>query len=99
MKNLSGLLCVVLLAACGAKTPEGTFVQNEAGVIVTPAAGNAKRVRLEVRTDRIVRVTAVADENLELPASLVVVNPGAPAPFKVEREGNDLLLITSQLIA
>ena len=99
MKILSGLLCVALLAGCGAKTPEGTFVQNEAGVIVTPASGNAQRVRLELRSERIVRVTAVADENLELPASLVVNAPAAPVAFKVERKDDSLALSTSQLIA
>jgi hypothetical protein len=46
MKILTGLLGVLLLAACTQKTPEGSFTQNEAGVIVTPASGSAKRVRL-----------------------------------------------------
>ena len=95
MKILSGLLSVLLLCACAQKTPEGSFVQNEAGVVVTPASGTAKRVRLEVRSDRIVRVTAVADENLELPASLVVVGAKPPVvAFKVQREGDDLALST-----
>jgi alpha-D-xyloside xylohydrolase len=100
MKLLSGLLCVAVLVACGSKTPEGSFVQSESGVVVTPASGSAKRVRLEVRSDRIVRVTAVADENLELPASLVVDGPKpAAVPFKVERQGDDLALTTAQLVA
>ncbi|HET9473208.1 MAG TPA: hypothetical protein VFO82_04905, partial [Steroidobacteraceae bacterium] len=100
MKILSGLLCVVLLAGCESKTPEGTFVQNESGVIVTPAAGDARRVRLELRSERIVRVTAVADENLELPASLVVTaSTTPPTAFKVERQGDAIALSTSQLVA
>ena len=100
MKFLSGLLCAALLVACGSNKPEGSFVQGESGVVVTPASGNARRVRLEVRSDRIVRVTAVADENLDLPASLVVVEPKpAAVPFKVERRGNDLALTTAQLVA
>ena len=78
MKFLTGLLCAALLAGCGAKAPEGSFVQDESGVVVTPAAGNARRVRLEVRSDHIVRVTAVADENLELPASLMVIGSEGP---------------------
>jgi len=57
MKILARLLCVALLAGCAEKTPEGSFVQDATGVVVTPAAGDAKRVRLEVRADRIVRVT------------------------------------------
>jgi alpha-D-xyloside xylohydrolase len=100
MKILTGLLGVLLLAACTQKTPEGSFTQNEAGVIVSPASGSAKRVRLEVRADRILRVTAVADENLELPASLVAIGtPAAPVSFKVERNGDDLALTTSRLVA
>jgi len=100
MKILSGLLSVLLLSACVQKTPEGSFVQNEAGVVVTPASGTAKRVRLEVRSDRIVRVTAVADENLDLPASLIVVGAKPPAvAFKVQREGNDLALTTGRMVA
>lgn len=100
MKILTGLLSVLLLAACAQKTPEGSFVQDATGVIVTPASGSAKRVRLEVRSDRIVRVTAVADENLQLPASLVVVDAKSPAvEFKVQREGDDLALSTARMIA
>src|SRR5688572_31198946 len=100
MKLLSGLLCVAVLVACGSKTPEGSFVQSESGVVVTPASGSAKRVRLEVRSNRIVRVTAVADENLELPASLMVVPTTEPVPsFMVERKGDDLMVSTALVVA
>ena len=62
--------------------------------------GESRRVRLEVRTDRIVRVTAVADENLELPKSLMVVDiDGAAAVFKVEKRDGDVVLATAQLMA
>ncbi len=100
MKILSGLLCVLLLAGCGSKTPEGAFVQDAAGVVVTPAAGDAKRVRLELRSERIVRVTAVGDDNLQLPASLIVgASSAPPVAYKLERKGDDLALATSQLVA
>ena len=100
MKILTSALCVVLLAACTAKAPEGSFVQNGLGVIVTPADGDARRVRLEVRTDRIVRVTSVSDANLDLPKSLMVVDAAAKPPaFKVETHDQDLTLTTAALIA
>ena len=100
MKFLSGLLCAALLVACGSKTPEGSFVQVENGVVVTPASGSAKRVRLELRSDHIVHVTAVADENLALPASLIVTGAKpAAVPFKAERQGDDLALTTPRLVA
>ena len=99
MKFLSGLVCV-LLVACAPKGPQGTFTQNEQGVIVTPVSGDAKRVRLEVLADRRVRVTAVPDENLELPPSLMVTETrGAAVSFKVEAKDDDLALSTSQLVA
>ncbi|HET7810101.1 MAG TPA: TIM-barrel domain-containing protein [Steroidobacteraceae bacterium] len=98
MKYLTGLLCIALVS-CGAKTPEGTFTQNETGVVVTPATGPAKRVRVAVRSDRIVRVTAVPDENLELPASLMAVEADAPPPaFKVENKDGDLTVTTAALV-
>ena len=100
MKSLSRLLCVVLLAGCAGKAPEGTFVRNEAGVIVTPADGEQRRVRLEVRTDRTLRVTSVANGNLDLPASLMVVPPGSPRPdFKVEKRDGEVVLSTSRVVA
>jgi len=100
MKFLSGLLCVAVLVGCGSKTPEGSFVQSESGVVVTPASGSAKRVRLELRSDHIVHVTAVADENLALPASLIVTGARpAAVPFKAERQGDDLALTTPRLVA
>jgi alpha-D-xyloside xylohydrolase len=100
MKILARLLCVALLVGCAEKAPEGSFVQGTTGVVVTPAAGNAKRVRLEVHSNRIVRVTAVADENLELPASLMVVPATEPTPsFMVERKGDDLRVSTALVVA
>src|SRR6186713_2674294 len=100
MKILMTLLSVALLAACTAKAPEGSFTPNESGVIVTPAAGAAKRVRLQVRADGIIRVTAVADETADAPESLMVVATGAaPTEFNVSEVGGDVLLKTARLIA
>jgi len=100
MKLLSRLLCIVLLASCASQAPEGSFAQTADGVVVTPASGSAKRVRLEVKSDRIVRVTAVPDENLDLPKSLMVVEaPATPVAFKLEKRDGEVVLETTQLIA
>jgi alpha-D-xyloside xylohydrolase len=100
MKLLPALLCAFVLAGCAADAPEGSFVQSESGVIVTPADGKDRRVRLEVRTDRTIRVTSVPDGNLELPASLMVVAPDAPrAAFKVEKREGAVVLSTARLVA
>ena len=100
MKMLTRCLCIVVLAGCASETPEGTFVENEAGVVVTPADNAQRRVRLEVRTDRTIRVTTVADASLDLPESLMVV-PGTAArsSFKVEKREGEVLLTTPRLIA
>jgi len=100
MKMLTRWMCVLVLAGCAAEAPEGSFVQSETGIVVTPADGATRRVRLEVRTDRIVRVTSVSDANLDLPKSLMVVDsPAKPVAFKVEKREQDVQLQTAALIA
>jgi alpha-D-xyloside xylohydrolase len=100
MKMLSRWLCVVVLAGCAGQSPEGTYVQNETGVIVTPADNAQRRIRLEVRTDRTIRVTSVHEPTLELPPSLMVVERSGAAPsFKVEAQAGEVVLSTSKVIA
>ncbi len=100
MRSVAGLVCVALLAACGANKSDGSFVQGDRGVVVTPAGDESRRVRLEVIGDRIVRVTSAADGNLDLPKSLMVVESTAPAPkFAVERREGEVVLTTSQVVA
>ncbi|MEO8020152.1 MAG: TIM-barrel domain-containing protein, partial [Pseudomonadota bacterium] len=100
MKSLARWLCVVVLAGCSAQAPQGTFVQSETGVVVTPADSKTRRVRIEVRTDRIVRVTSVKDGNLDLPKSLMVIDSAVKAPaFKVEQRKGEVVLETAQLVA
>jgi hypothetical protein len=93
-------LWVIVLAGCTAGTPQGSFVQNETGIIVTPAENAQRRVRLEVRTDRTVRVTSVDDANLELPKSLMVVASTQATPkFEVEKGDGEVVLATEKLAA
>jgi alpha-D-xyloside xylohydrolase len=100
MKILTRLFCIVLLAGCTAKAPEGSFVQNESGVVVTPADSGQRSVRLEVRTDRIIRVTQLPEKNFTPPKSLMVVDAaGKPPAFKVEQRDGDVLLETAQIVA
>jgi alpha-D-xyloside xylohydrolase len=100
MKILTRLLCVAFIAGCAPQAPEGSFVQEPAGVVVTPGESPARRVRLFVQSPRIVRVTAVADGNLELPASLMAVPPADKSvSFKVSKEGGDVVLETARLKA
>jgi alpha-D-xyloside xylohydrolase len=99
MKFLTRGLCVVVLAGCAAESPEGSFVQGETGIVVTPASGQSRRVRLEMKTDRIVRITSVTDGNLDLPPSLMVVASSAVPAFKVEKREGEVVLETTRLAA
>ena len=100
MKLLSCLLCAFVIVGCAADKPEGSFVQNDAGLVVTPADNQQRRIRLEVRTDRTIRVTAVADGNLELPKSLMAVaSTDGTASWKVTKGEGEVVLATSRLVA
>src|SRR5690348_1355589 len=93
-------LSVVVLAGCAGSSHDGSYVQNETGLIVTPGEAPQQRVRLEVRSDRTVRVTAVPDGKLDLPKSLMVVDSTAErASWKVTKGKGEVVLATSKLVA
>lgn len=97
-KKILAAILFLAIAAC-AKQPDN-FQQTADGVIVTPTAGPAKRVRLQVMSDRIVRVTAVPTESLQLPDSLAVTaSPAAGAAFSVEATNGKLVLKTAAVTA
>jgi alpha-D-xyloside xylohydrolase len=99
MRFITVAASLALLAACS-KAPEGSFVQEGASVIVTPASQDQRRVRLEVRTDRIVRVTKVNDGNLELPKSLMVVDAAsAPPAVKAVKKDGVVEVATGKVVA
>jgi alpha-D-xyloside xylohydrolase len=96
MKNLTSVLIIALLAACSAPAPEGTFTSDASGLVVKPAAGSAKNVRLRVVSDRLIRVTAVADESRAVPQSLMAAPAeGKSAPFKVTKADGEVVLETA----
>ncbi len=100
MRSLAGLVCVALLAACGAKTSEGSFERIDRGIVVTPADSEKHRVRLDVLNDRIIRVTSVDDGKLDLPKSLMVVDSTMrPSDFEVEKRDGEVVLTTARIIA
>jgi len=99
MKILIQCLCIVVLGGCADDVPEGSFTQSATGVMVTPAQGES-RVRLEVRSDRIIRVTSAVEKDLNAPQSLMVVEATQPPPsFKVEKRDGDVVLETAQITA
>lgn len=97
MRFLKIAACAALLVAC-AREPEGTWVQDGASVTVTPATG--KRVRLEVRTDRIVRVTSLVSGEFDLPKSLMVVDAQTgPPKFQARKNGDHVEFDTGKVVA
>jgi alpha-D-xyloside xylohydrolase len=92
-----GVLAMFVLAGCA---KPHNFEKTADGIIITPAQGPAKRVRLQVVSDRIVRVTAVPAESLQLPESLMVVaKPATDVKFSVARAGDKVVLKTARVTA
>ena len=88
----------------GAKAkPEAAVVVNwqktEAGVVVSPKAGDTKKVRLEVMTDAIIHITATASDAIAPTESLIVRAAPTPVPFDVSTTGDVLTLKTAKVSA
>jgi alpha-D-xyloside xylohydrolase len=62
----------MLLGASSAAIAAGSYRKIDNGLIVTPASGSEKAVRLMAYGDEIIRVTATPTEQLNLPGSYVV---------------------------
>jgi alpha-D-xyloside xylohydrolase len=89
----------LLLTACGNDASD-RIARSADGIVVTPETGPAKRVRLQVISDRIVRVTAVPTESFDLPESLMVTAEApASATFDVETRDGVTRLSTAQVVA
>ena len=97
----AALLAAPLTAgAVVAPTPalaQAAFDRTASGIVVTPAAGPARRLRLEVYGPRIIRVTAVEDAGFDLPPSLMVTaRPSTDTPFEVQTRGDKVVPKTAQ---
>jgi alpha-D-xyloside xylohydrolase len=95
---------VLILAALGAApvraAAAGGYVRIAAGIVVTPAGGAAKKVRLEVVSPAIVHVTAFPGDSLALPASLMAVRTeSSHVPFTVRATPGAVALSTGRLTA
>ena len=93
------LLAALAVVCSVAAAAEGTYEKIPDGVIITPAQGTAKRVRLQAMSDRIVRVTAVPTESVSTSASLMIVAKPATASFTVEAAKSAVKLSTAKVQA
>jgi alpha-D-xyloside xylohydrolase len=78
----------------------GAYQKTSDGLIVTPANGVAKRVRLLVISPKIIRVTAFPTEDMALPASLMAVRgPDPNIHFEVSEQKGAVVLSTGEVNA
>lgn len=83
---------LALMASTSALALDGGFEKTADGVVVTPASGPAKKVRLQVMSDRAIRVTASPTETISVPPSLQVIAAPKTGGFTVEQVGGKVVL-------
>ena len=89
--------CLFFFSIAAAHEP---YQQSSDGITVEPSQGPAKRVRLQLISDRIVRVTAEPAGADGVPKSLAVTaTPPGDVPFTVQRSGAKVELHTRSLAA
>lgn len=102
------LLSIATLQGCtqdAAKTSAaqeasvGSFSQNPHGVVVSPAQGQAKAVRLQVMGDDIIRITSLPHNELSSIAPSLMVTATPSGQFTTVRSGNILRLKSKALTA
>ncbi len=101
LKTLIGVFAFAALGACGHEVKQvDHFAKSQTGVVVTPATGPARRVRLTILTPRVIRVTAFPSESAQLPPSLMAVGQAdVTVPFDVSEKGGVVSVKTSEVMA
>ena len=92
-------LGVALLVASSSANSAGTYRTTADGIVVTPATGPEKTVRLQVYGERIVRVTASPTAAQDSPASLMVVARPLRGGFTVSQAAGEVILSTGKVRA
>ncbi len=88
--------CATAPAQDTAVTAQGSFERTANGVLVSPAEGDAKRVRLQVINERVIRVSAFPTEDLSQPDLLMAVAEPATAGFEVSQTGDLVTVSTAE---
>lgn len=106
LRSIGFVVALAFLAGCvsSERQPQPSRVPQAVeriagGIIVTPASGPARRVRLQVMSDRIIRVTATPTDRLELPESLMVKAAPTTSGFDVQTTAETVTLKTAELRA
>ena len=94
------LISMGLATALAHAAATGAYVRIADGMVVTPAIGAAKKVRLEVVSPAIIRVTAFPGDGMALAPSLMTVRTGrSRADFEVSSESDAVALSTGKVTA
>ncbi|WP_238582321.1 glycoside hydrolase family 31 protein [Cellvibrio sp. OA-2007] len=114
---LIGVAAIALLQGCSKQSGSESSAENSApakqmeyapevdvtpdGVVLTLHDGRVKKVRLQVISEKIIRVTALPGDDFSvLPESIqVVANAVGKVPFSTEQDKESLILKTTQLAA
>jgi alpha-D-xyloside xylohydrolase len=98
-KTFAAGLALTFLASTSAFALDGAFEKTADGVIVTPASGPARKVRLQVMGERIIHVTATPTDSFDAPESLMVTAKPQTGGFTVTQAGGKLVLKTAKATA
>jgi len=97
-KSLNLIFILFILSSCQFKP----FEVMKEGVLVrikTEDQTKAKKIKLQVVSDRIIHVTAIPGNKFSSRESLMAIKDTLPHPhFSYKREGNSLLIKTSSLL-
>ena len=91
---------VLILGAMGAQAAD--FVQNGNYLTVQLKQHQnygPSQIRLQVVSDRIIRVQATAEQSFRSKQSLIIVPQNSKAKYKVEEQGDDLIITTAAMRA
>ena len=90
----------LILGAMGAQAAD--FVQNGNYLTVQLKQHQnygPSQIRLQVVNDRIIRVQATAEQSIRNKQSLIIVPQNSKAQYKVEEQGDDLIITTAAMRA
>lgn len=92
-------IAALLLGTSSAAIAQGSYRRTDTGIVVMPASGPERVVRLQVYGDRIIRVTAAPTAELDLPASYMVTAAPQAAGFAVSGEAGRVTITTGKVRA
>ena len=92
-------LALALAVSAPAWAAPAPYEAVPGGVVVTPTGGQAHRVRLQVVSDRIIRVTASPTDGFDMPASLMSVAQPRADGYQVKAGEGEVDVSTPEVTA